>query len=163
MLRQHLLRLNPAKCAFGVSSRNFLGFSVSQREIEMALGQIRAIRRMQPSMANKEKQSLIGRLVRLISLYSDRLQPFFIALKGADAKGWGLECDDAFWAIKEYIASPLSLSQLVEGEELYLYLVASTTVVSAALVRLGPDSKQILVYFISKALDYYPKSVVLYL
>ena len=38
LLQQHRLHLNPAKCAFGVSSGNFLGFLVSQRGIEMALG-----------------------------------------------------------------------------------------------------------------------------
>ena len=40
LLRQHQLWLNPAKCTFVVSSGNFLGFLVSQRGIEMALGQI---------------------------------------------------------------------------------------------------------------------------
>ena len=70
-----------------------------------------------------------------------------------DTKGWGLKCDDAFWAIKEYTASPLSLSQPVEGEELYLHLVALVTVVSATLVRLGFDSKKRPIYFISKALS----------
>ena len=54
--------------------------------------------------------------------------------------------------IKEYIASPMSLSQSVDGEELYLYLSASTTVVSATLVRLNFDKQQRLVYFINKAL-----------
>ena len=32
-LRQYQMKLNPSKCAFGVVSRNFLGFMVSQREI----------------------------------------------------------------------------------------------------------------------------------
>ena len=29
MLRQYQIKLNPSKCAFGVASRNFLGFMVS--------------------------------------------------------------------------------------------------------------------------------------
>ena len=33
-LRQYKMRLNPAKCAFGVSSRKFLGFMESRRGIE---------------------------------------------------------------------------------------------------------------------------------
>ena len=45
------------------------------------------------------------------------------------------------------------MSQPVEGEELYLYLVALEIVVSVTLVRLGPDSKQRSVYFVSKALS----------
>ena len=40
LLRRHRLRLNLAKCAFTVSSGNFLDFLVSQRGIEMAPGYI---------------------------------------------------------------------------------------------------------------------------
>ena len=48
--------------------------------------------------------------------------------------------------------SPLSLSQPIDGKELYLYLVASTIVVRATLVRSDEDDKQKLVYFVSKML-----------
>ena len=92
LLRQHQLRLNPAKCAFGVGSGNFLGFLVIQRGIEMALRQIRATFPMKPVMTKKEIHSLIGRLATLnkfILRYSDRLQPFLKALKAAYARGWG--------------------------------------------------------------------------
>ena len=37
-MRKNRLQLNPEKCAFGVRFGNFLGFLVSQRGIEMALG-----------------------------------------------------------------------------------------------------------------------------
>lgn len=33
VLRQYQMKLNPAKCAFGVSSGKFLGFLVSERGI----------------------------------------------------------------------------------------------------------------------------------
>ena len=33
-LRQYQMKLNPSKCVFGVVSRKFLGFMVSQRGIE---------------------------------------------------------------------------------------------------------------------------------
>ena len=62
-------------------------------------------------------------------------------LKGASAKGWGPECDRAFHSIKEYIASPLSLSQSVDGEELYLYLAALGTTISEASIQLDGDDK----------------------
>ena len=112
LLRQHWLRLNFDKCAFGVGSGNFLGFLVKQRGIEMALGQIRAIFQMKPPTTKKEIQSLneLAALNRFILRYSDHLQPFFKELKVTNAKGWGVECNEAFRTIKEYIASPLSLS-----------------------------------------------------
>ena len=90
LLRQHRLRLNPAKCPFGVSSGNFLGFLVSQRGIEMAPRQVRAINKMKHLTTKKEIQSLTGRwaaLNRFISMYSNRLWPFFKVLKGVDKKG----------------------------------------------------------------------------
>ena len=34
VLRKYKMKLNPAKCAFGVTSRNFLGFMVNHHGIE---------------------------------------------------------------------------------------------------------------------------------
>ena len=34
ILKQYIMKLNPAKCAFGVSSRKFLGYMVLNRGIE---------------------------------------------------------------------------------------------------------------------------------
>ena len=62
------------------------------------------------------------------------------------------ECDKAFHAIKEYLASPLTLSQLIDGEELYLYLASLAMAVSLTLIREDEDKKQRLVYFMSKML-----------
>lgn len=42
-LKQHNMRLNPMKCAFGVASSKFLGFMISQRDIEANLEKIQAI------------------------------------------------------------------------------------------------------------------------
>ena len=99
----HRLWLNPYKCAFRVGSRNFLGFLVSQRGIEIAPSQVKVIEQMQPPTTKKQIQTLTGKLAglkRFISKYSDHLRPFFIALKGA-SKGWGQECDKTFHSIKE--------------------------------------------------------------
>ena len=37
------MKLNPAKCAFGVSSGKFLGFMVTQRGIEINPDQVKAV------------------------------------------------------------------------------------------------------------------------
>ncbi|GKV40237.1 hypothetical protein SLEP1_g47906 [Rubroshorea leprosula] len=47
-LRQNRMRLNPAKCIFGVESEKFLGFIVSWRGIEVNPEKIRAIAEMEP-------------------------------------------------------------------------------------------------------------------
>ncbi len=43
ILRRHNLKLNAAKCAFGVGLDKFLGFMVTQRGIEANPDQIAAI------------------------------------------------------------------------------------------------------------------------
>ena len=53
-LRQYNMKLNPSKCSFGVSSRKFLGFMVSHREIEANLDKIQAILDMKPPRNIKE-------------------------------------------------------------------------------------------------------------
>ena len=40
MLRRYNMKLNPSKCAFGVSSRKFLGFMVSHMGIKENLDKI---------------------------------------------------------------------------------------------------------------------------
>ena len=52
------VKLNPGKCAFGVTVGKFLGFMVSQRGIEANLDKIRAIMEMTPPRNMKEVQSL---------------------------------------------------------------------------------------------------------
>lgn len=43
LLRKYGMKLNPAKCAFGVSSGKFLGFMVTQRGIKVSPDQIKAV------------------------------------------------------------------------------------------------------------------------
>ena len=59
-LRRYKMKLNPSKCAFGVSSGKFMGFMVSQRGIEANPDKIQAILDMEPPKNIKEVQSLIG-------------------------------------------------------------------------------------------------------
>ena len=42
-LRSYNMKLNPSKCAFKVTARKFLGFMVSQRDIETNPNKIRVI------------------------------------------------------------------------------------------------------------------------
>ena len=53
-LRRYNMKLNPSKCAFGVSSRKFLGFMVSRRGIETNPDKFQAILNMEPPRNVKE-------------------------------------------------------------------------------------------------------------
>nr|CAN64615.1 hypothetical protein VITISV_036196 [Vitis vinifera] len=81
LLRKYGMKLNPSKCAFGVSAGKFLGLMVSQRGIKVSPDQVKA----------KELQRLTGKLValgRFIARFTDELRPFFLAIRKAGAHGW---------------------------------------------------------------------------
>ena len=79
-LRRYNMKLNPSKCAFGISSSKFLGFMVSHRGIEVNSNKIQAILNMEPPRNIKEVQSLTGRVVvlnKFISKATDKCLKIF--------------------------------------------------------------------------------------
>ena len=152
LLREYGMKLNPLKCAFGVSADRFLGFMVTQRGIEANPMQLKAILQSPAPNSKKEIQRLTGWLAALgcfISRFTDRLKPFFTTLRGASRAEWGEECDRAFVAIKQYLTEPPILASPEAGDTLYLYLAASNIVVSAALFKECGDVKLRPVFFVS--------------
>ena len=53
-LHSYNMKLNPEKCAFGVTVGKFLGFMVSQRGIEANLDKVQAVMEMAPPRNVKE-------------------------------------------------------------------------------------------------------------
>ncbi|GLU04845.1 hypothetical protein SLE2022_219740 [Rubroshorea leprosula] len=53
-LRKNRMRLNPAKCIFGVESGKFLGFMVSRRGIEVNPEKIKGVAEMEPPKSVKD-------------------------------------------------------------------------------------------------------------
>ena len=72
-LRSYKMKLNPSKCMFGITTKKFLGFMVSQRSIKVNPEKVRAIMELGPSRTVKEVQSLNGknRSLKQIRLQSD--------------------------------------------------------------------------------------------
>ena len=69
------MKLNPTKCAFGVSAGKFLGFIVNNQGIEANPNKIKAMLDMMPPSNIKEIQRLTGRIVafsRFVSKASDK-------------------------------------------------------------------------------------------
>ena len=151
-LRRHQMKLNPSKCAFGVSSGMFLGFMVSQRGIEANLDKIQAILDMEPPKNIKEVQSLTGWIAALnkfVSKVTDKCLPFFKILRKAFE--WTDQCQKAIQDLKVYLTTTPLLSPSIPSEELYLYLAVSPHVVSSALIR-EEGKVQKPVYYTSRAL-----------
>jgi len=82
--RKHGLKMNPKKCAFGVTAEQFLGFLVHERGIKVGDKSRQAIQTMVPPSNKTELQSLIGKINyirRFISNLSGRIEPFMPLVK----------------------------------------------------------------------------------
>ena len=152
VMKNYNMKLNPTKCAFGVSTGIFLGFIVNNRGIKENLDKIKAVLDKQPSSNTKEIQRLTGRIAtlsRFVSRSRDKCRPFFQVLK--KAFHWDAQCEEAFSTLKAYLSSPLVLVSPTEGELLTLYLAVSNFSTSAALVK-ERDRIQQSVYYCNRAL-----------
>ena len=78
-MRSHGLKLNPLKCAFGVSAENFLGLLVHNRGIEIDENKANAILAAKPPRNKKELQIFLAQinfLRRFISNVAGETQAF---------------------------------------------------------------------------------------
>nr|CAN79683.1 hypothetical protein VITISV_011289 [Vitis vinifera] len=149
------MKLNPSKCAFGISAGKFLGFMVSQRGIEVSPDQVKAVMETPPPRNKKELQRLTGKLVtlgRFIARFTDELRPFFLAIRKAGAHGWMDSCQSALERIKHCLMQPPILSSPIPKEKLYMYLAVSEWAISAVLLRCPSPKEQKPIYYVSRAL-----------
>nr|CAN62495.1 hypothetical protein VITISV_027483 [Vitis vinifera] len=130
------MKLNPSKCAFGISVGKFLGFMVSQRGIEISPDQVKAVMETPPPRNKKELQRLTGKLIAL----------------GPGANGWTDSCQSALEKIKHCLMQPSILSSPLPEEKLYMYLAVSEWAISAVLFRCPSPKEQKPIYYVSRAL-----------
>ena len=155
LLRAYDMKLNPSKCAFGVSASRLMRFMVTQRGTKANPAQLKVILESPSPISRKGVQQLTGRLAALgqfISRFINRLKPFFATLKGANRAGWDEECDEALIAIKQYLVEPPILASSKADETLFVYLAVSDVSVSGALFKEDENKKQRPVFFASKYL-----------
>jgi hypothetical protein len=103
--RKHGLKMNPNKCAFGVSAGQFLGLLIHEKGIEVGQKSINAIDKLEAHINKKELQSLIGKIHfigRFISNLFEWIQPFtpLLKLKANQKFLWGEEQQKALNNIK---------------------------------------------------------------
>ncbi|XP_074565166.1 uncharacterized protein LOC141821717 [Curcuma longa] len=106
-LRRYGLKLNPAKCLFGVRVGKFLGYIVTEKGIEANPDKVQALSQMSPPRNLREAQRLMGRinaLSQFISRSAECSLPFFKVLKRAQKFEWDKDCDKAFSELKEYLS-----------------------------------------------------------
>ena len=95
-LREYQMKLNPAKCVFGVPAGKLLGFIVSQRGIEVNPEKIRAIQNIEKPSCLKDIQRLTGSVAavsRFVSRLGDKALPLYKLLKKSDNFVWTEEAE----------------------------------------------------------------------
>ena len=96
------LRMNPLKCAFGVSSRKFLGFLVHSRGIDVDPAKATTIATIRPPATVKELKSFLGKvsyIQRFIPRLASITSVFTKLLKKGQSFEWG-KCNR--WPSKGY-------------------------------------------------------------
>jgi hypothetical protein len=154
-------KLNPTKCVFRAPSGKLLGFIVSNWEIEANPVKITAITDMEAPAIIKDVQKLTGcmaALNRFISRLSERGLPFFKLLKHQDTFQWTEEAERALHDLKQHLQSPPVLTAQLPGEDLLLYIAATTHVINSAIVVKRSEEGHAFgvqrpVYFVSEVLS----------
>jgi hypothetical protein len=98
----------------------------------------------------------LASLNRFISRSAERNLPFFEVLKSAEVFQWGSAQQKAFKELKQYLIDLTMLTPPAPGAPLLLYVVASHSAMSVALVQEkleGQTKKQAPVYFVSEILS----------
>ncbi|XP_050877297.1 uncharacterized protein LOC127081051, partial [Lathyrus oleraceus] len=153
-LRKFRLRLNPAKCTFGVRSGKLLGFIVSQRGIEVDPDKVRAIQEMPAPRTEREVRGFLGRLnyiSRFISHMTATCEPIFKLLRKDQAVEWNSDCQMAFERIGQYLQEPPILIPPVQGRPLFMYLTVLEKSMGCVLGQHDETGrKEHAIYYLSK-------------
>jgi ribonuclease HI len=160
-LRANEVKLNPEKCVFGVPHGMLLGYIVSQRGIEANPKKVAALERMGPIRDLKGVQKVLACLValsRFISQLVEKGLPLYRLLKKHERFSWTVEAQEALDKLKATLAHAPILTPPQDGEPLYLYVAATTQVVSAVIVVEHTEEGHALpvqwpVYYISEVLS----------
>jgi hypothetical protein len=114
-----------------------LGYMVSQRGIEANPEKVAALERMGPIRDLKGIQRVLGCLAalsRFISRLGEKGLPLYRLLKKHERFSWTAEAQEALDKLKASLNYAPILTPPHDDEPLYLYVAATTQVVSAVVV-----------------------------
>ncbi|KAI3787111.1 hypothetical protein L1987_41330 [Smallanthus sonchifolius] len=154
-LRSINMKLNLAKCSFGMEEGKLLGVMVTKEGLRPNPDKVLAIARMPSPTSVKEVQTLNGCLVainRFLANHAAKALPFIETLKNCLKKSqfrWTEEAESAFQEMKDYTLPTLTAP--IPGEALILYLSASERAVGDVLL-VERKGVQTTVYYVNRVL-----------
>ncbi|KAM1546982.1 hypothetical protein ACFX10_047139 [Malus domestica] len=153
-MRWHNLRMNPTKCVFGVSAKNFLGFLVHHCGIEVNDDKACAIINASPQMTKKQLQSLLGKinfLRRFIANSAWKMKAFSTLLKlnDSDTFEWRAKHQEAFTQIKVSLTTPPVLVPPRRGRHLKLYISTTEESIGCLLAQDNDVGREQAIFYLS--------------
>ena len=157
--------MNPLECAFGVSSRKFLGFLVHNRGIDVDPAKAMAIVTMKPSATMKELKSFLGRVsyiqrfipgLALITLAFARL------LKNGQSFEWGETQQTTFRRLQQIMMNLPTMQAPIHKKPLLFYLATNSYAIGSLIAQEDGGGVEQPVYYINRALKdaetHYPRA-----
>jgi hypothetical protein len=153
--RLNKFKMNPLKCAFGVSAGKFLGFLVHNRGIDVDPAKASVIATMKAPTSHKELKSFLGRLS-----YIRRFIPGLVAvttvfiplMKKWVPFVWSTTCQQAFEKIQAIMTKLPIVCALVAGIPLRLYLASNGEAIGALVAQEDEGGTEKSVYYVNRAL-----------
>ena len=153
--RAFKLRMNPLKCAFGVSSRKFLGFLVHSRGIDVDPAKAAAIATMRPPATVKELKSFLGKVSyiwRFIPGLASITSAFTKLLRKVQSFEWGEMQQTTFKRLQQIMMN-LSMVQVpIHKKPLLLYMTTNSYAIGALIAQEDEGGVKQPVYYINHAL-----------
>jgi hypothetical protein len=155
------VKLNHKKCVFRVPRGMLLGYIVSQWGIKPNPEKVAALERMGTIRDLKGVQKVLGCLDALshfISRLGKKGLPIYRLLKKHKCFSWTSEAQEALDKLKATLAHTPILTPPQDGEPLYVYVAATTQVVSVVIVVERTEEGHTLpvqrpMYYISEVLS----------
>uniref|UniRef100_A0A2N9ENF4 Integrase catalytic domain-containing protein n=1 Tax=Fagus sylvatica TaxID=28930 RepID=A0A2N9ENF4_FAGSY len=153
--RLYKLKMNPLKCAFGVSAGKFLGFLVHQRGIDVDPTRASAIATMKPPTTHKELKSFLGKLSyirRFIPGLAAVTSAFSPLLKKGASFRWSTECQEAFEKVQNIMTKLPTVRAPISGKSLRLYLASNSQAIGALIAQEDGNGVEQPIYYVSRTL-----------
>jgi ribonuclease HI len=157
-MRKYNLKMNPLKCAFGVSAGKFLGFIIHEHGIEIDPKKIDVIQKIQIPGCKREVQKFLGKvnyLRRFIANLSGKVDAFtpILRLKSDTGFTWGAKQHEAFEKINHYLVTPPVLRAPKHGQPFKLYIAAEDRVIGVVLTQETEGKEHAIAYLSRRLLD----------
>src|SRR3954469_7635553 len=154
------MKINPAKCTFGLPAGKLLGYIVSERGIEANPEKIKIVMTLQKPASIKGVQRLTGcvaALSQFISKLGEKSIPLYRILRKSETFVWDDEADQVLESLKKQLSQVPILAAPKPKEPMLLYIAANNRAVSTVVVvermEAGKEhSLQRPVYYVSEVL-----------